>query len=37
MQYSTEEFAYQVEKVYQQVMSRDRVFCKRPSYDTKRI
>ncbi|MDF2944604.1 MAG: 1,2-diacylglycerol 3-glucosyltransferase [Herbinix sp.] len=35
--YSTQEFAYQVEKVYQQVMSRDRVFCKRPDYDTKRI
>lgn len=35
--YSTQEFAYQVEKVYQQVSSRDRVFCKRPVYDTKRI
>lgn len=35
--YSTQEFAYQVEKVYQQVMSRDRVFCKRPSYETKKI
>jgi 1,2-diacylglycerol 3-alpha-glucosyltransferase len=35
--YSTQEFAYQVEKVYQQVMSRDRVFCKRPAYDTKKI
>lgn len=35
--YSTEEFAYQVEKVYTQVMSRDRVFSKRVFYDTKRI
>ncbi len=35
--YSTQEFASQVEKVYQQVMSRDRVFCRRPAYDTKRI
>lgn len=35
--YSTEEFAYQVEKVYQQVISRDRVFCKRPTYETKKI
>lgn len=35
--YSTQEFASQVEKVYQQVMSRDRVFCKRPVYDTKKI
>jgi 1,2-diacylglycerol 3-alpha-glucosyltransferase len=35
--YSTQEFAYQVEKVYLQVVSRDRVFCRRPVYDTKRI
>jgi 1,2-diacylglycerol 3-alpha-glucosyltransferase len=35
--YSTQEFAFQVEKVYQQVMSRDRVFCKRPVYETKKI
>ena len=35
--YSTQEFAYQVEQVYQQVSSRDRVFCKRSVYDTKRI
>jgi 1,2-diacylglycerol 3-alpha-glucosyltransferase len=35
--YSTQEFAYQVEKVYQQVMSRDRVFCKKPSYENKKI
>ncbi len=35
--YSTQEFAYQIERVYQQVVSRDRVFCKRPAYDTKRI
>jgi 1,2-diacylglycerol 3-alpha-glucosyltransferase len=37
MKYSTQEFAYQVEKVYQQVISRDRVFQKRPAYDTKKI
>lgn len=36
-QYSTQEFAHKVEKVYQQVVSRDRVFCRRPSYDNKRI
>lgn len=35
--YSAEEFAYQVEKVYTQVVSRDAVFCKRVVYDTKRI
>ncbi len=35
--YSTQEFAYQVEKVYKQVVSRDRVYCKRVVYDTKRI
>jgi 1,2-diacylglycerol 3-alpha-glucosyltransferase len=35
--YSLQEFAYQIEKVYQQVISRDRVFCKRPVYDTKKI
>ncbi len=35
--YSMQEFAYQIEKVYQQVISRDRVFCKRPAYDTKKI
>lgn len=35
--YSTQEFAYQVEKVYSQVVSRDRVICKRIIYDTKRI
>lgn len=35
--YSTEEFARQVEQVYQQVLSRDRVFCKRPDTETKKI
>jgi hypothetical protein len=35
--YSTEEFACQVEKVYKQVMSRDRVFVKKPVYETKKI
>ncbi len=35
--YSMQEFACQIEKVYQLVMSRDRVFQKRPAYDTKRI
>ena len=35
--YSLQEFAYQIEKVYLQVISRDRVFCRRPVYDTKRI
>lgn len=35
--YSLSEFALQIERVYEQVMSRDRVFCRRPSYDTKRI
>lgn len=35
--YSTSEFAYQVEKVYQQVMSRDRVYCRKPSAETKKI
>ena len=35
--YSLQEFAYQIEKVYLQVISRDRVFCRRPAYDTKKI
>ncbi|MHB8129050.1 MAG: glycosyltransferase family 4 protein [Mobilitalea sp.] len=35
--YSTQEFALQIETVYQHVISRDRVFCKRPAYDTKKI
>ena len=35
--YSTQEFAHQVEKVYQQVMSRDRVYCMHPSDDQKII
>ncbi len=35
--YSLPEFAYQIEQVYQMVMSRDRVFCRRPAYDTKKI
>lgn len=35
--YSTQEFASQVENVYQQVISRDHVFCRRVVYDTKRI
>ena len=35
--YSTQEFALQIEKVYQHVISRDQVFCKRPAYDTKKI
>lgn len=34
---STQEFAYQVEKVYEEVVSRDSVLCKRACYDTKRI
>lgn len=36
-QYSTEEFANRIEKVYQQVSSRDRVYCKRPVYENKKI
>lgn len=36
-QFSTEEFAFQVEKVYQQVMSRDRVFCKRIPSENQKI
>lgn len=36
-QFSTEEFAYQVEKVYQQVISRDRVYCKRVPNENKKI
>lgn len=35
--YSTQEFAYQVEKVYRQVVSRDNVYCRRVIYDTKKI
>lgn len=35
--YSTGEFAYQVEKVYLEILSRDRIFCKRPFYETKKI
>jgi len=35
--YSTQEFAYQVEMVYQQVMSRERVLMLRPSYETMKI
>lgn len=35
--YSTQEFAYQVEKVYEQVMSRDTVCCKKLAYDMKKI
>lgn len=35
--FSTEEFARQVEQVYQQVLSRDRVFCKRLKAKNKRI
>ncbi len=35
--YSTQEFAYQVEKVYKQVVSRDKVYCRRAVYDTKKI
>lgn len=35
--YSTQEFARQVENVYCQVVSRDKVFCKRVMYDTKKI
>lgn len=35
--YSTEEFANQVEQVYEQVLSRDRVFTRRPHNDTKKI
>jgi len=35
--YSTEEFAHQVEKVYLQVVSRDKVFCRRLIYDTKKL
>ncbi len=35
--YSMQEFAYQVERVYSRVMSRDRVFQKRKVYQNKRI
>lgn len=35
--YSNREFALQVEKVYKEISTRDRVLCKRPLYDTKRI
>lgn len=35
--YSTQEFAYQVEKVYEKVISRDHVFVRKTSYDTKKI
>lgn len=35
--YSTEEFASRIEKVYLQVSSRDRVYCKRPDYENKKI
>jgi 1,2-diacylglycerol 3-alpha-glucosyltransferase len=35
--FSTEEFAIQVETVYQQVTSRDRVYVKRPINDFKKI
>lgn len=34
---STQEFAYQVEKVYKEVISRDNIICKHVCYDTKRI
>ncbi len=35
--YSAQEFAFQVEKVYHQVVSRDRVFCKRIICESKKI
>jgi len=35
--YSAEEFAFQVENVYQQVLSRDRVFLRRPLTESKKI
>lgn len=35
--YSMEKFAYRVEQVYQQVMSRDRVYCKRTAGMKKKI
>jgi 1,2-diacylglycerol 3-alpha-glucosyltransferase len=35
--YSTEEFAHRVEQVYEQVLSRDRVFTRRPHNDTRKI
>lgn len=35
--YSTQEFASNIEKVYQHVASRDRVYCMRPAYETKKI
>lgn len=35
--YSTQEFAYQVEQVYLQVMSRDHVFCKRMNYEKTKL
>ncbi len=35
--YSTQEFASNIEKVYQQVSSRDRVYCRKPDYETKKI
>ncbi len=37
MKYSVWEFAYQVEKVYNQVVSRDKVFCKMNQYTAKKI
>ncbi|MGB4659293.1 MAG: glycosyltransferase, partial [Mobilitalea sp.] len=35
--YSAEEFAFQVEKVYQQVQSRDQVYLRRPLTESKKI
>ncbi len=35
--YSTQEFAYQVENVYQEVVSRENISCRRVTYDTKKI
>jgi 1,2-diacylglycerol 3-alpha-glucosyltransferase len=35
--YSAQKFAYQVEAVYRQVLSRDSVFCVQTSYDDKKM
>jgi 1,2-diacylglycerol 3-alpha-glucosyltransferase len=37
LKYSTQEFASHMEKVYEQVSSRDRVYCMRPVYENKKI
>lgn len=35
--YSSQEYARRVEEVYLQITSRDRVYCKKPLYDTRKI